>query len=620
MYGWMGTILKVDLSSCVIEKEPLSEELRLNFIGGRGINGRILYNEVKPEVDGLDPANRLIFGTGPLTGTMLPSGRLNLTTKSPITGILGDSNAGSHFAPELKYAGYDHIVFTGRADKPVYLWIDDDKVELRDAQHLWGKGTDVTRRMIEGDVGDSRIQVASIGPAGENLVESAGVVIGSDGFCAHCGVGAVMGSKHLKAIALRGTKGVKVAQPDVFRALSLDLLQRTMRSPNYPAISTYGTTRLFPRTQTEGTMAIRNATQPGPFAGYDEISPETLYQKYVLKSKACFGCAQHCRNWFEIKEGPYAGLKGVGIEFSVQQTWGALCGNSYAPSLYKAMMLCNEYGLDLSTVAHSVAALMEWYEKGIITKGDLGGVELQWGNYEGMIEMIHKIANREGIGELLAKGPLRAAQELGREAEKCLTHCKGVVRTTPDIRSLTPFQLGFAVSTRGPDHLRGIIPYPPDRVGSYEGIAKGVYDMQGLCTIADSLEVCKLNTPYSRMELTLKDMASFLLAATGIKVSEQGLREIADRIYTLERAFIVREGITRKDDDFIGRLRDDPEVHWGPLRGFKHDPEKWDRMLDEYYGLAGWDKETGVPAQAKLEALGLRDVAEELGRMLKPES
>lgn len=623
MYGWMGTVLRVDLTSGKITKEPLSEELRRNYVGGRGINVRILYNEVKSGTDAFDPENRLIFGTGPLTGTLLASGRLNITAVSPMTNILGDSNGGSHFSPELKFAGYDHIVFTGKADKPVYLWIDDDAVELRDAQHLWGKMTDVTERMIRKELGDPRIQISCIGPAGEKMVRLAVVAVGSDGTCGRTGMGAVMGSKNLKAVAVRGTKGVRVAQPETFRKLAKDLMQRLMKNPNYVRLSTWGTTRLLAGQEAFGAQAIRNAQQSGYFAGYHEISPETLYEKYVVKDKACFGCVNHCRSWFEIKEGPYAGERGVGIEYGQQLGFGTLLDNSYAPAIYKATNLCDQYGMDANNAGELIAAATEWYEKGFITKEDTQGIQLKWGDYETMIEMCHRIANREGIGDLLAEGGVRAAKKIGRGAEKTITHCKGALWTTSDERHSKAFLLGIATSTRGADHLRGSTAYNLDNIapgslelGTYEGQVMPVYRVQCISTMADSLEICKFSTTRVRMEISLKDMAEFFSVATGITVDEEGMREIADRIWTLERAFTVREGISRKDDILVGRYTDEP-VHEGPLEGLRHDQEKWDRMVDEYYDVVGWDKGTGVPTRAKLESLGLKDVADELEAMGK---
>jgi len=611
----MGTILRVDLTSRKIEKVPLSEELRYNYIGGRGINVKILYDEVGPGLDGFDPESRLIFGTGPLTGTALATGRVNITGKSPSTGILGDSNGGSHFAPELKYAGYDHIVFTGKADKPLYLWIDDDIVELRDAEHLWGKMTGVTQEMIREEIGDPRVQVSCIGPAGENLVLFACIRVGFDGFCGKTGMGALMGSKNLKAVAVRGTKGVRVAQPDAFRELALNLKQRALQNPNYQPISTYGTARHLIQKQKMGTFANRNAQYAGPFAGYDEISPQTIREKYFIKDKACFGCVNHCRNWVEFKEGSNAGERGLFVEFGPTLSWGPMCDCSSAPAIFKANELCNEYGLESSETAQIIAATMEWYEKGLLNKQDLQGLDLKWGNSEAMIEMVHQIANRQGIGNLMAEGTVRAAKKIGKGAEKCITYCKGAIRSAGDVRGAIGYVLGLATSTRGPDHLRGSTALY-GKPGQYEGQAKVVYENQCVCTIADAVEVCKFSTSYSGMEVSLRVLATLFSLATGIEMDEEGMRKISDRIWCLERAFIVREGITRKDDVLIGRYTDEP-VRGGSLDGFIHDQEKWDRLLDEYYDLCGFDKESGVPTRAKLESLDLEGVADELERMGK---
>ena len=615
MDGWMGTVLRVDLTSRKIEKVPLDEKWRGQYIGGRGINVRILYNEVKPGTDGLAPENVLIFGTGPLTGTMVASGRLNITAMSPLTGILGDCNGGSHFSPELKFAGYDHVIFTGKADTPVYLWIDNDRVELKDAQHLWGKLTDETQRIIKEEKGDPEIQMACIGPAGENLVRLAGVLIGIDGFGGKSGIGAVMGSKNLKGVAVRGTKGVKVARPDAFGKLAKYLIQRNFRNDFYPIFSAYGTPFLMIYKHLSATQTFRNAQQTGVWSGYDEVSHETLLKKYWGKFKSCFGCPIHCRHFYEIKEGPYRGLKSIGIELATQNSWGALCDNPYAPSLFKAFSLCQQYGLDQSECGQVVAAAMEWYEKGIITKKDTEGIELVWGNHDAIIRMVHKIARREGLGQLLAEGGARAADKLGKGAGKSISHSKGQLRTTGDLRTVPTYMLGQATSTRGGDHLRGAVPLS-NLTWQDEGIAKAVYDSQCICTTADALEICKFSTTYINMEIGLKEMAELFSTATGIPVEEEGMREIADRIWNLERAFIVREGITRKDDIMIGRYMDEP-IRGGSCDGLAVNRERWDKIMDEYYDLNGWDKKTGIPTRTRMEALGLRDVADDLERLGK---
>jgi len=615
MYGWMGTILRVDLCSGKIAEEPLSEELTRNYLGGRGINARILYDEVKPGTDGLAPENVLIFGTGPLTGTAIAAGRLNITAMSPLTNIFGDSNAGSHFSSELKYSGYDHIIFTGKADAPVYLWIEDGKAELRDARHLWGKMTDVTQQTIREELGDPCIQVACIGPAGERLVRLSGIAVGTHGFCARCGLGAVMGSKNLKAVAVRGTRGVKVYDSEPLRDYLLDLMRTMMQNPVYSRLSVHGSSSLYGGRHLRGILTLKNGQETGSFWGYDNIKCETLREEYIVKDHACCGCAMHCRQWYDIKEGPYAGLKGIGMELSQQQAWGSMNDNAYAPSLYKGLDLCNKYGLDSLECGQLLAAATEWYQKGLITKEDTQGIELDWGNYEAMVAMVHKIANREGIGDLLAEDAVRAAHTLGRGADQCITQCKGALKTNNDLRADPVYAFGHAVATRGCDHLRGALPVGIP-VGQYEGVAEKVFENTYVCTIADATEMCKFITAFVGLDTALPQMADLIGLVTGMRLSEQELREIADRIWALERSFGVREGVTRKDDFLVGRSMDQP-IHGGPLDGFAYDREKWGEMLDRYYELVGWDKDTGVPTRETLERLGLAGIADELEAMGK---
>lgn len=615
MFGWMGTVLRVDLSSGKIEKEPLDKELACRYIGGRGLNVRILYDEVAAGTEALSPENVLIFGSGPLTGAPLPAGRLHISAMSPQTNILGDSNAGSHFSSELKFAGYDHIIFKGKADKPAYLWIDDERVELRDARHLWGKLTDETQEAIKAELGDPNLEIACIGPAGENLVRLAAVIVGGDGACGKCGLAAVMGAKNLKAVVVRGTKGIKVAEPQALRNRALELMQQAMRNPNYARLSTLGTKAFFAPRNASGTLALRNGQQSGPFWGCDEIRAETVRERYVVRDKGCFGCANHCRDWFEIKEGPYAGLVGVGVEVSALEAWGSLLDNGYAPSIYKAFIMCNQYGLEEIECGQVVGLAMEWYEKGLISKADTEGIELGWGNYEAALAMIPLIAQRRGIGDLLAEDALRAAQQIGHGAEKCLTHAKGALKTNVDIRSSPVYAFAHAVSTRGADHLRGALPAPIP-AGVYEGVARQVVSNTTTCTLADSLQLCKFSTPFMGMDVTVPVMADLFSLTTGVQMDEAGMREIADRIGTLERAFIVREGITRQDDFLVGRYMDEP-VNGGPLDGLAFDRQQWSEQLDEYYRLLGWDPATGVPTRATLERLGLEGVAEDLARLGK---
>jgi aldehyde:ferredoxin oxidoreductase len=479
--------------------------------------------------------------------------------------------------------------------------------------------------LIRGELQSPRVQIACIGPAGEKLVRLANVMVG-DGSSSRTGMGALMGSKNLKAIAVKGTKGVRVAESDLFMALAKDLEQRQFKCPNYPGLSMYGTTRLLNYWQRNNTIGMRNCQITGKWAGYDELSHETLQRKYFAKDYACFCCPLSCHSRWRIEDGPYAGEKGPFVEVGPIAAWGPTLDICYAPSVLKAVNLCNQYGLDALNCGELVAALTEWYQRGLITRADTGGIELSWGDHEAMLKIIPKIANREDIGNLLAEGGVRAAKKIGRGADKCITHCKGAMTTNGDHRVSKSWQLGLAVATRGSDHLRGatqggIRDYTGKEAMELqlysEGQAKSVYDVQCVCTMADALEICKFSTTRVGMATSLTDMAKLFSAATGVHVDEDGIREIADRIWTLERAFLVRQGVTREDDTHVGRWRNEPP-NGGPIDGVPHDQKKWDKLLDEYYDLVGWDKETGAPTRRKLEALGLKDVADELERDAVP--
>ena len=633
MYGWAGTILRVNLSTGKIGKEPLSEDLRLNYLGGRGINSRILYNEVKPGIDPLSPENKLIFGASPLTGAgLVQSGRYHATAKSPLTGILGDSDAGGHFGPELKWAGYDHIILEGKAEKPTYLWIDDDKVELREAGSLWGKTVPETYQMVWDELGDPRIRIATIGPAGENLVRYACIINDYGSVFGKTGMGAVMGSKNLKAIAVRGTKGIRIARPEVFKALARDLVRRIKENESYPIFSRYGTSVYVPYYDQAGKSIARNGQQVGGIEYIDNYSIESM-DKYFTKRVACFGCPIHCKREFEVKEGPFAGLKGHGTEFCILSSHGPACGNSYVPSLFKINNICNEYGICGDTSGLVLAAAFEWYQRGLISIKDTGGIPLEWGNYEAQITMLHKIINREGFGDILADGSAIAAEKIGKGAEKYINHAKGGDLDAVDLRASRGCALSEAVSSRGGDPQRGwpsceMLPTPPEvakeKFGtekavdpeSYEGKGVTVNYYSSMCTMCDTLGICKFHTEWLNNPMGMRDMAELFSATTGVDMDEKGLFEVAARINNVERAYLIREGITREDDTICGRMVEEP-VPTGVHKGKRLDKKKFAKMLDDYYEIVGWDKNTGAPTRATLESLGLKGIADDLEKMGK---
>jgi aldehyde:ferredoxin oxidoreductase len=629
MYGWMGTILRVDLTSGKIEKEPLSDRLRLNYLGGRGINSRILYDSVGAEVHALSPENVLIFGTSPVVGTIAPSaGRITVTAKSPLTGILGDGNSGGHFSAEMKRAGYDHIVFTGKADRPVYLWIANDHVELMPAEHLWGKTTAETDEEIHRELEDPAIKIAAIGTGGENLVRYASVMFEICHAAGRTGLGAVMGSKNLKAVAVRGTKGVKVAHPEAFVRFAKELQERIVNNPGYKELATYGTPCLTIGAHSRGLQSCKNSLT-NVWPEIEKLDHRRLKRDYYVKALACTACPRHCNQAWVVRRGPYAGARGGKVEYAAIGTFGCACLISDFAAIAKMNSLCDDYSIDIIEMGDTLSAAMEWYEKGLVTKDDTDGIDLTWGNADGAIEVIHKVARREGFGNLVADGALRAAEQVGRGADGYISvHSKGMSMCTADVRPLKGYALSQATSTRGADHLRGGFAEQSnplqatrriykERFGTEEAAFAGSYNKstvtvysQNLCTLTDCLELCKFNTEYGGVAIDIKTLGNLFSLVTGVETDEKAMLTATARIYNVERAFLVREGMTRKDDVLGGKWGSEP-IPDGPCKGERIDPEKFDKLLDEYYQVRGWDS-MGIPTASTLSALGLEDIAEEI--------
>jgi aldehyde:ferredoxin oxidoreductase len=637
MFGWTGIIIRINLSSQKVEKQPLEENLRLNFLGGRGINSRFLYQEVPPELDPLTPENTIILGSSPLSGTSAPSSpRCTITAKSPLTGILGDASFGGYFAPEMKKAGYDHLIIQGASEKPVYLLITEDGAVFKDASHLWGKTTWETEELIQKELKDPKVQVLSIGPAGENLVRTA-CAVHKYNTAGRTGMGAVMGSKNLKAIAIRGNKKIQIAHPELFKENKKKWRKRIKESPLTQTFSKYGSAGPLAMEDRVGILAIRNFEQCGGFEGIEEVDDKALAKKFFTKSNSCFACPIGCIQSYEVKEGPYKGTRGTKMPEGCTSSCGPTCGNACASSLFKINNLANEYGMDILDFGLTMSIAMDWYENGLIGREDTDGIPLNWGNHESMVKMIPKIARREGFGNLLADGIVKAAQKLGKNAEKYVSSCKGMVFGGVDARALKGAALCWATATRGCDHLRGgvLIEFPRggkpaippeeaiERFGSEEVLTPTSYTKavaanfyQDVYTIADSLEICKFITAHNGHGITLEDMAEMFYAVTGIKMDTPEMRTIANRIFTLERSFLVREGIDKKDDFLKGKWVKGP-VPNGPFEGNTIEEEKWEKMLSEYYQTRGWDPQTGIPTRETLENLGLHDVSQELKKMGK---
>ena len=630
--------LRVDLSTGQISPERLSDDMIKNFVGGRGINLKRLYDEVPAGIDPLGPENRLFISSGPLSGTMMPAaGRTQCTAKSPLTGILGDSNMGGHFGAEMKFAGYDQLIIQGTSEKPVYLFINNDNVELRDASSLWGLDTWQTTAAIRNALNDQDVQVMTIGQAGENLVKYACIITSLVRAAGRGGGGAVMGSKKLKAIAVRGTRGIGLAKPELFFPQVWEAFQRVYNDPSAILRGKFGTPSLVAVSNMRGWLGYKNLQ----YSTNDEVTAKLRaeeFLKYVVKSKACFNCPLHCSHYYMVKDGPYAGTQAEGLEYVSILSCGIKTGVLYYPAVLKANEMVGRYGLDAPSVGDLIAFAMECFEKGVITEKDTDGLRLEFGNHEAMLAMIEKIARREGFGDILADGVVEAARRIGKGSGQWAHHIKGLT-IKEDVRTGYGAAIGTAVSNVGASHLRGAVVAEeglpqrmiPDEVAMqvfgtlkakdpFTEETKGavVRWMEKITMAADCLGLCKfVLTPYAGQRMTrLPQLIEILESASGLAFTEEDFEAMTDRVLALERAFNAREGMSRKDDTLPPRLWEMPKS--GPQKemGWSFDPERWQRALDSYYAIHGYTRD-GIPSKETLEKLDLAYVGEELERMGK---
>ncbi len=611
MFGYMGKILRVDLSHAKVSEESLREDDCKMFLGGSGLATKYLFDEVPKGADPLGPDNALIFMTGPLTGTESPSaGRYCVVTKSPLTGFWAEANSGGNWGVYLKSSGFDGIIFKGISPNPVYLVIDDGKAELKDAKKLRGKGVSETTKLLQEELGED-FNVACIGIAGENLVRYANVINDVHRAAGRCGVGAVMGSKRLKAIAARGTKEIKAANKEVFSEISkrnYDLVNESMLKIT---LETYGTAMATDLINVRGGFPTRN-WQTGVFPDIEKISGITLAETLLTDRKHCFACPISCGRVSVVKSGPYA-CKGEGPEYETIGAIGGMCGIESLEAVTLAHNLCDDYGLDTVSAGSVIAFTIECYEKGILTKADTSGLELKFGDPDVVIQLIHKIAKREGIGDLLAEGTKRMAQKLGKGSERFAMHVKGLELPAYDPRAAKICGLAFATANRGGDHITAYVEGPSfidipflcvedskieDPLMENPAETKVVKDLEDANTVFDAMGTCK----FMGMALATQDWVDMIASCVGWKFDVDDYRKTGERIYNLARAFSVREGLTRADDTLPKRLLEEP-LPEGAAEG--HRVEKLDVMLDAYYEFRGWDKKTGKPTPEKLKELGL---------------
>ena len=612
MFAYAGKILRVNLTTGKISTESLSEEMAKNYIGGMGLGIRLLMDNSKPGVDAFDPDNPLIFVTGPLSGTMGPTAGNGyaVVSKSPATGGVGEAKAHGFFGPDLKRAGYDAVIITGKADKLSYLWIDDDKIQIMNAEHMTGKSPYETDVTIREELNDYYIRVSAIGEAGEKLCRIACIINDEFRAIGRTGMGAVMGSKNLKAVAVRGTNDVNVANLDGFKEY-VKMIHERMKGPATKKYKTLGTPENVLVLNSLSALATRNFTN-SQFEGAQKVSGEYLNEHYVKKIVGCATCGMRCDHIAVVPEGPYQGSTSR-LEFECLWSMGPLCGVDRLDAIIEAMRITNEYGMDGISIGVVVAFAMDCYENGLITKEQTDGIDLRFGNAEALIAIIHKIGKREGwLGNALAEGVARAAEIIGNGAEKYACHIKGLELPGYDLRTLKTAALGFSVSFRGACHLRNGA-YSPDVKGKVNrfkieaGRGKMIADESKMYNIIDSLIVCKFSrgTYYDGW----KDLANYYTLATGIPMTPEEMAKDGDRIENLARLFNIREGKgTRKYDTVPWKIKNCPVPDEGPAKGVAVNEEELQIGLDDYYAVRGWTAD-GVPTVEKLKELGLGDLA-----------
>jgi len=611
-YGWTGNVLRINLSQPLVTVELLDRSIAENFIGGRGLGVKYLYDEIDPSIDALSPNNKLIFATGPLTGTGAPGGsRYMVVSKGPLTDAIAESSAGGAFSTAIKYAGYDMIILEGKASKPVYLWINNDQVELRDASHLMGKSSTETESAVIAETNPDA-KVACIGPAGENLVLFACIMSDMGRAAGRSGVGAVMGSKNLKAIAIRGTQGLKVADSEAFLKAMMDAYG-AIDNEDTEHFHQYGTPSVLALVKEFGSLPTRNF-QTGVNPLWEKISGDNLATTIATRHNmglACPACPVGCGRVSKVTNPEFSG-EGVGPEYETIGLFGSSCETNDLNVVSKAGFICNEMGMDAISAGAAIACAMELYEKGYLPERDVG-MPLNFGNSQAVIKLTEDMALRKGFGKILADGSYRLAKRYGHP--EFFMGSKKLEFPSYDPRGLQGMGLGYATNSRGACHIRGEIhdltlysvqhwrvtmdhnigPVDPHRWDDKPVLAA---DVQDWFCIIDSCGMCNF-----MFFLTLnEDHARALIeAATGIDMGgHKGLMKTGERIFNLERLFNLKSGLTARDDSLPKRMLEEPMPE-GPAKGMV---VHLDEMLPEYYKIRGWSLE-GVPTNRKLQALGL---------------
>jgi len=612
MKGYKGKYLKVNLSSGAAGSENIEEGFARSYIGGLGFGARTLLDTVPKGTEPFSLDNILAWWTGPTAGTLAPTGsKYAVFALSPLTGLFGFGISTGGFGNELKSAGWDGIVIAGRCEKPAYLFVDDENAQLRDAVNYWGKSTWETEDLIKEELGDSAVRVAAIGPAGERLVRIGNITNDKNRQVGRSGMGAVMGSKNLKAVAVRGTGDVEVGDLDGLTKFAAELNERC-QGPKTEKYRVYGTPANILVHNRLGCLPSYNF-QRGTFEKAEDVSGERMLKTHVKKILACTNCSIGCDHVNEVKEGPYAGTV-ASVDYESLGQLGPLCGVGDLNVITKAVEICDKLGVDTISAGVIAAWAMECFEKGLLSKDDADGLDLRFGNGEALLDALNRMCLREGkLGNLLAEGVRRASQTVGKGSDKFAIHCKGMEWAAYSMRSLKTSTLGFCTSIRGADYLRSGS-YQVDVAGKVDRFkldrsrGKIVRDGEDQYAIIDSLIICKFTRGiYSSMD----EIAKLYTLVTGIEMSGKQMITAGERIYNAAKCFNVRFGASRKDDYPPPRAFEEPMID-DVTKGARITREEFDEALDGYYEERGWTKE-GMPTKGKLLELGLDGEADEVG-------
>jgi len=621
IYGYAGKQLRISLNNRKVTVENIDPKVLRKYIGGAGYGARILYDELKKGIDPLSKANKLIFATGPLSLNRIPGGGSAMVCfKSPLTNAWSESRFGTDFGPDLKRAGYDAVIVEDRSEKPVYIVIDDEDIEIKPAEHLTGKSISEKIKMIRDELDNQKISVMCLGPAGEKLVKIA-VALSDQRAAGRCGVGAVMGSKNLMGIAVKGSKEVSAAQPEKLKEAIRKAVKAVRENEIAAGFKEHGTTGEMVPNDAAGDWPTKN-WHSNHWGKAEKIYDE-FYNNNLVKNHACYrGCPIACGRIAEVKEGKYKTPVHEGSEYESLSAFTAFVLNDNIEAAIHATYLCNEYGIDTISAGAIIAFAMECYEHGVIKKKDIGDLDLSWGNPDALPELVRLISMREGIGDILAEGVKIASEELGKGSEKFAIHGKGLEAPAHDARSGKALAVTYGTANRGMCHIHplegmaydsgkldfGMIKYglpDPNTVHRWDekGKGKSVKILQDGLILPDILSTCKF---FMYAGLNIDNYADMLSALTGWEIDGWELLKVGERVTNLQRLFNMREGFGRNDDLLPERVKKIPA--FGVYKDEQRCAiEDYEGMLDEYYEARGWDLKTGKPSKDKLRELGLEE-------------